>query len=241
MLSFRIDTYNWGARVFPVYLTLAPAVLAIAAILPEGLNLPLRGGSAIILLAILSLMGQVASDFGKRREPRLWDTWGGPPTTRFLRHGNTEFNYVVRSQIHASLRSAGLSIPTVEEEARDPDSALALYGAAVDHLRQRTRDAERFPLVHKTNIEYGARRNLLGMKPFGLGIVLLSIAVPGWAVFHAWSRDETILPVATVVTIINVGVAIIWLVGVRAANLRIVADRYAHRLLEAALDLGENA
>ena len=74
----------------PVYVTAVPVALAVAAALPDGLNLPLAGASAVVFLPLSYFMSQVAADFGKRLEPALWESWGGPPTTRFLRHDNEE-------------------------------------------------------------------------------------------------------------------------------------------------------
>ena len=123
-MDFKLDRYTWGARVLPVYLTAAPAMLAVAATLPEGLNLALAGASGIVFLPLSYFMSQVASDFGKRLEPALWDSWDGPPTTRFLRHDNEEFNPATRARIHAQLRALGLGVPTAEEEKASRERAL---------------------------------------------------------------------------------------------------------------------
>ena len=236
-MSMEFDAYTWRARVLPVYFTAAPAVLAVAATLPEGLTLPLAGASAIVFLSLPYFMGQVTSDFGKRLEPALWTSWGGPPTTRFLRHENGEFNAATRVRIHAQLRVLGLRVPTAEEEDTDHEQALLLYGSAVDELRRLTRDSQRFNLLHKTNIEYGFRRNLLGLKPTGLAITALALVATGWSLYRGWHTDGVVPPVALVTTLLNTCVALGWLVGVRAKTVRITAERYAQRLLEAALDL----
>ena len=68
-MDFKFDSYTWRARVLPVYLTAAPAVMVISATLPEGLNLPLAGASAIVFMPLSYFMSQVASDFGKKLEP----------------------------------------------------------------------------------------------------------------------------------------------------------------------------
>ena len=236
-MDLKFDSYTWRARILPVYLTVVPAVLAIAATLPDGLDLPLAGASVIVFLSLPYFMGQVASDFGKRLEPRLWDSWVGPPTTRFLRHDNEEFNAATRAQVHIQLRALGLQIPTAEEEGRDLEQALVLYSSAVASLRRLTRDSERFDLLHKANIEYGFRRNLLGLKPAALAITVLALLVSGWSLYSGWHSDGVVLPVALVTSLLNTCVALGWLVGVRASTVRITADRYAHSLLEAALDL----
>ena len=74
-VEFKLDRYTWEARVLPVYLT--PAVLAVATTVLNGLNLPPAGSLAVVFLPISYFMSQVASDFGKRLELALWDSWGG--------------------------------------------------------------------------------------------------------------------------------------------------------------------
>jgi len=87
-----LDYYSLHARAFPVYLTISPAALVLAAILPDSLNLPLGVAVAIVFIPLAFLSGQVGADYGKRLEKRLWRQWKGAPTTRFLRHSNHEFN-----------------------------------------------------------------------------------------------------------------------------------------------------
>ena len=236
-MEIKFDRYTWRARVLPVYLTAAPAVLAIAATLPEGLNLPLAGASAIVFVPLSYFLSQIGSDFGKRLEPALWKSWGGPPTTRFLRYGNDEFNPATRERVHERLRALGLDIPTTDQEEADRPRALELYASAVDELRRLTRDTDRFPLVYKGNAEYGFRRNLLGLKKFGVILTLAAITAIGLAVLHEWRAAGVLAPVPTVISLLTACILLAWLVGVRPAAVRITADRYARYLLEAALDL----
>lgn len=236
-MEIKFDRYTWQAQVLPVYLTAAPPVLAISATLPEGLNLPLSGASAVVIVPLSYFLSQIASDFGKRREPALWKAWGGPPSTRFLRHDNDEFNPVTRERVHRRLRALGLDIPTTEQEKTNPARALALYASAVDELRRVTRDKDRFPLVCKGNAEYGFRRNLLGLKTCGVTLTLAAIAGIVWVVLHESQATGVIAAVPAVSGLLTVCILVAWLVGVRLATVRITADRYARYLLEAALDL----
>lgn len=233
----KFDSYTWRARVLPVYLTVAPVVLMIAATLPEGLKLPLAGASAVVFVPLSYFLSQIGSDFGKRLEPALWKSWGGPPTTRFLRHDNDEFNPATRVRVHDRLRSLGLDIPTADQEETDGPRALQLYASAVDELRRLTRDTARFPLVYKGNAEYGFRRNMLGLKAFGVTLTLVAIAGTGWALLHEWRAESVLAQVPAVIGLLTVGILLAWLVGVRSASVRITADRYANYLLEAALEL----
>lgn len=237
MVKLNLDRYAWRAQVWPVYLTIIPAILVIATILPEGMKWPFAGLPAIVFLPLSYFMSQICSDLGKRLEPTLWNSWGGPPTTRFLRHCNEEFNPVMRARIHAQLQALKLPIPTAEEEKEYPERAVDLYNAAIDEIRRLTRNTERFPLVYKGNIEYGFRRNLLGLKPYGIVITILALVVSGWLLLRGWHVNGVVLPVALVATFLNTCIALGWLIGVCSANVRITADRYAQYLLEAILNL----
>ena len=172
-MEIKFDTYSLRARTLPVYLTLAPVVLLLAAVVPEGLKLPIGGAAALVFAPISFFLSQIGADLGKRLEKSLWTKWGGPPTTRFLRHGNHEFNEVTRDRIHAKLRQLGLHVPTSEEQEQDQRAADMHYQSCTEELIRRTRDTGRFPLVFKGLIEYGFRRNLLGLKVFG---VFLTVA-----------------------------------------------------------------
>ena len=71
-------------------------------------------------------------------EKGLWRKWDGPPTTRFLRHGNSEFNAVTRDRIHTELRKMGLVVPSEDEQVRDSDVSDALWVACTEDLIRRT-------------------------------------------------------------------------------------------------------
>ena len=186
-MDIKFDAYSFRARLLPVYLTFAPAVLLLAALVPDGLKLPLGGAGAIVFFPISFLLSQVGADLGKRLEKSLWRDWGGPPTTRFLRHGNHEFNEVTRGRVHDKLRSLGLEVPTREEQERDERAADQYYESCTEELIRRTRDVKKFPLVFKGLTEYGFRRNLLGLKTFGVVLALASLAGVGWSIYNNWS------------------------------------------------------
>ena len=70
-METRFDIYSFRARVLPVYLTLAPVALLLAALVPGGLKLPLGGAAALVFVPISFLLSQVGADFGKRLEKGL--------------------------------------------------------------------------------------------------------------------------------------------------------------------------
>lgn len=235
-MTAKFDSYSLRARVFPVYLTIAPVALALMAILPGGYSLSVGGSAAIIFLPLAFLAKQFGADFGKRLEKALWDKWDGPPTTRFLRHSNNEFNQVTRERVHEKLRTLGLFVPTGDEERQDPQKADGYYESCTEELIRRTRDSSQFPLVLKGLTEYGFRRNLLGLKPLGLIVAGVAVIACGWALVNAWDAEK--LPgTAIVATVLTSGLLLVWLTWVTKKTVSIAANRYARFLMEAALDL----
>lgn len=236
MIKAVLDPYSWRARAFPVYLTIAPLALALVAVLPHGLDLSVGGGAAIVFVPLAFLLGQLGGDFGKRLEKRLWQKWGGPPTTRFLRHANDEFNPITRERIHKKLRGLGLRVPSKQEENDDPGRADQYYQACTEDLFRRTRDRKKFPLVFENLTDYGFRRNLLGLKPLGLLITAVSLFVSLGRIVANWDVQEP-PTIAIVAALLTFGFLLIWISWVNEKTVRIAADRYARSLLEATLDL----
>ena len=100
---------------------------------------------------------------------------GGMPSIVMLRHSDNTFNPVAKAAYHAFLsRKLGLPALTAEQEAADPTAADQYYDRACAWLRDRTRDTKKFNVLFNENMTYGARRNLLGVKPHAL---MLNIAV----------------------------------------------------------------
>lgn len=231
-----LDHYSLRARAFPVYLTILPAALVLAAILPDGLNLPLGVAAAIVFAPLAFLSGQIGADYGKRLEKRLWRQWGGAPTTRFLRHSNREFNQVTRQSVHEKLRSLGQHVPLKDEEESNTQAADTYYESCTKELIRKTRDHVRFPLVFKGLTEYGFRRNLLGLKPFGLPIVAVSFLLCVLFVGIKWNENKE-LAVTIVATLLVAGLFLTWVTWISKGTVSLAADRYASFLLEAALEL----
>ena len=232
-----LDSYDLRARMLPVYIAIAPAIVAVAALLPTGLNLPLAGASALVFVALSYAGSQVAADWGKRLEKGLWRKWDGPPTTRFLRHGNSEFNAVTRDRIHTELRKMGLVVPSEDEQVRDSDVSDALWVACTEDLIRRTRDRARYPLVFEGLMQYGFRRNLLGLKSVGLPVSVAALMACSWT---AWVErlGESAVVVAAVYWLLCGGIVLTWVLWVRESTVSVAANRYARYLLEAALDRG---
>lgn len=228
--------YGFYARACPIYITLAPMVLVLVPMLPVGYDWKLGGVAAIVLLPLVYLCKQIGGDRGKKSEKALWEKWGGPPTTRFLRHGNREFNVNTRNRIHAKLRRLGLYVPSLEAEQKNPREADDFYESCIAELRRLTRNQKRFPRVFKELRDYGFRRNVFALKPYGLTLAVVSFFVCLKMVLDAWWAGEH--PGSALVScLINLGLVLIWIQWITEKAVRIAANRYAEFLLEACLDL----
>jgi hypothetical protein len=228
-----LDHYGRRARLAPLALAAAPA-LALGGGSITGL-----GEQGSVLAFALAAAGLVACglvrNLGLRLQPRLWEEWGGPPTTRLLRWSTGDPN--VRRRHERLTQVSGESLPTQAEEEADPAEADRRYEAAVGDLRDLTRDRDRFPLVAEENTEYGFRRNCLGLRPAALavaiGAALVSIAI----LVLTPAAIARYLPAA----VTGMAGMLFWWFIVKPTWVKQAADHYAQRLLETLATLTQGA
>lgn len=247
------DAYTFRARVQPAFMVAFPLGIFLFALLPE---LPLFVSAFVGLVGAAggtAIMAQVGREMGRRKEPNLWKSWDGPPTTRLLRHCRTSGDIKLGSGLREQFeRWLGRPLPTEREEETCPEWADVQYGEAVRALRDATRDQTRFGLVFAENVNYGFRRNLWGMKPVGASIgVVLALFSCMLLVLTVWGRPwpdpwwgvlthpDTVAVVRLVVAAVNTGAVAIWLFWVKPSWVKVAADRYALRLLESVQTLRE--
>ena len=176
------DAYTVRARIFPALIAAMPAIALIAAFVSwKDLSLS-HGLAGTALLAILWLFSDRARRRGKEIEPLLFAKIGGMPSTVMLRHSGHTFDVDTKRRIHLFLADKlKEAAPTADEEARNPLAADAFYERGGTWLREHTRDTKKFNILFDENMTYGARRNLLGLKTYALGlnvaVVVISVAV----------------------------------------------------------------
>lgn len=247
------DQYTLKARIQPALLAMLPIGILLFMWMPGG-SLP-----AGILLGIIgtgggmALLAQISRDPGMKKQPALWESWGGPPTTRLLRFRESP-NRIILNRWRATLEKLmGHALPSEEEEAEDSDGADQKYDAAVSLVLEVTRDSSKFPLVFAENANYGFRRNLWGLKPYCLVIALLS-AIGSWGFFlssvgfppteswldNVFKNPDGLVMTRLVGSIFNtIGIAV-WLIVITPQWVRTAAEAYAQRLLGAVDALDTN-
>jgi hypothetical protein len=214
----------------PAVIAAAPA---IAFMLAGGLNLNARTGLASLLVGGLSLIAcGLARDAGFKLQPKLWNDWGGSPTVRRLRWADTP-NETLQARLHGDIaRITGHQLPTPERETNDPRGADEEYNAAIGVLRERASNPEVFRKVFAENMEYGFRRNCLGLRTIALFLAIsgaiASIALCVWGTGPAADRLATWgWP-----GFVSAAAMIFWGWIVTPEWVRKPAETYADRLLE---------
>jgi len=227
------DRYALTARVTPAAIVLLPLVVAVSVWVggawPQKI---LFAGAFWMGLAFLA--GQIARDEGKRREAKLWQAWGGRPTTRLLRHSDPTLPQPVRQRYHTRLATLvpSITLPTADEERNAPRAADEVYESCVIVLLERTRDPKQFPLVLTENIGYGFRRNLYGMKPAAVVLTIVGIvAVTAKLLMDIPAAGNELVAVdASALFLLSLLLAI-WVARISSAWVKAAADAYAVRLL----------
>lgn len=231
--SFDItQPYVRRARLEPALIVALPLPVAILAWFPGGI---LGWGalwSLIVWCGGTALLAQIARDSGKQKEPTLFQSWGGKPTTRLLRHRGAA-NKILLQRRHQKLQALvpGVRLPTAEQEAADPQSADDTYDACTAFLLEKTRDTKKFSLLFDENCNYGFRRNLWGMKLMGIAVSLCGFVSVVVLVVAGLFRTTTPSPFALVCGAINALLLVGWLTWFTPAWVKLAADAYAERLL----------
>ena len=229
------DRYTFQARVLPMYTALLPLATAIVLLYPGYSPLQLVGALTVVPAALAMLVSQLGRDIGSRKQPVLWRSWGGAPTTQLLRHSNPLVNSQTRNRYHDVLRRLrpDLAVPTKEQEDHDQHMADEVYETYTQYLRGQTRDQSKFPLLHKENISYGFRRNLWGLKPLGIFTSSIGCVVVALKLRTYWPNPSSIPAEVTVGGALVFIMLTVWVFWITPSWVRIAAEAYARQLFEA--------
>ena len=238
MKDYLMDPYVRGARLQPALLVALPVALGVLCWFPDASVFAGTLWGLVAWCGGTALIAQVARDAGKRKETDLYARWGGKPTTRLLRHNDSD-NPVLLQRRHDKLRRLlpDTRIPTAEEEVADPVRADQSYDACIHFLRNSTRSRERFPLVFQANCDYGFRRNLWGMKPLGATLAIASALAIGARLYLDVHLDIGLEPARLVSAGVTLVLGVGWLFWFTASWVQLTADAYAERLLGALEEL----
>ncbi len=228
-----MDSYDLQARQAPGIAAIAPAALVAIAAIPSLAGAKLATGSIglLLIIALQLVATRLVRSMGLARQKDLYDMWGGIPSTAMLRHRDIRLNPQTKLIFHERLRRLGSAfpVPDEEEESRDPAAADVNYGAAMDEIRRRAKDWK-VKAVHRENINYGAARNVYGLKPFGLFVCISSLTT--LTALVAMRGGFNPLPLEIVVGVVIVIISIAWAWACDGEMVRRHAEAYAVALFE---------
>lgn len=238
-IELGFDAYERRARLFPSLLVTFPFATTMLLLKPAAIT---SGFGKTLIAAsgyagVLYLLANIARAEGKKIQPRLLNEWEGWPSTILLRHRDSTLDAHTKGRYHAALsKLVPISMPSEQQEIADPESADAVYRSATNHLIELRRDKE-YRLIHDANAEYGFRRNILGMRRWGICVsagtaVLLGLmwAMPLQLEGTTLARlldDLRIRWKLYALFIANVGALFFWAFYVRKAWVRQSAFDYA--------------
>lgn len=233
------DRYACNARLYPSLLVIAPAVIAVVAIAKLELSWLHSLWIGIGAAGGLYWLSQLARDPGKALEPALWQAWGGAPSIAILRHLDSRIDPITKTRYHERLVELVLntSAPTPELESTDPAAADSCYAAWSTYLRTSTRDQKRFHLVFDELVSYGYRRNLLGLRRYGLASNIFSCLGCGIFICFGIHQKHNVSDALWLASTADIVLLLFWLFRVSSVWVRVAADHYAARLVEAVDEL----
>jgi hypothetical protein len=230
--------YSRNARLKPAFLVAVP-VAALAAS---------WGLSGSVLLGIVSgplaaagltyLFAHLSRDSGQKKQEKLFESWGGKPSIRKLRHRDTTLNPHTRARYHQKAAELlGKVMPTPAEEAADPAAADLLYGAYSNLLLERTRETKTHRLLFEELIGYGFRRNLYGMKSVGVFLTSLCTGLESLSLLSAFRTTRQLDTGKAVFLALDLFLLFCWLFTITPNWVKRASDSYAEQLLAASENL----
>lgn len=192
--------------------------------------------SMIITGSLTYLLSHIGRDKGKRKEPKLWKSWGGAPSIQIMRYRNNEISTLTKDRYFSKLNTlcAVPSVPNLLTEQSDPDKADEIYAFWGSYLRNNSRDKDKFNLVYTENTNYGFRRNLWGMKSLAITwITILMLLNYFHFVLAEEHFDFLFFPEAFAINFLILLVSLaFWIFYVNKEWVKTMAFAYAHRLIE---------
>jgi hypothetical protein len=105
----------------------------------------------------------------------------------------------------------------------------ASFRSAVDWLLEHTRPSAKASMLHNENIAYGFRRNLLGLKPVAIALLVVALACNAFLIVT--KDDQSRMIAAGIIELLLLLALIVWLFVIRAAFVDDASLAYAQRFL----------
>jgi hypothetical protein len=232
-MSIVPDQYVRKARLYVTVLLVLPAALAVVCVAGEtvldtgtSIGKAIAGSTlaGLVIGALLMLAEQVARA-GRKQQPYLFHKWGGPPLSEAI-HGRGDHEHRDSWQrIRRFLTEQVDGNVSDDPKSRDLES----------EMKELTRDKKKFAMVFQENCNFGFRRNLYGVKRWGLGSAVTAIVAGGLCLYAQWGQAHpAVFPWVTLV--FGLLALLLWL-SVTPMFVRHAASAYVDGMLGAGLTL----
>ena len=145
----NFDTYSFSARVKPAFFIVFPIALIFFVWYEPSKTLT---GGVITLLStfgVIQYAANLMSSRGNTLQSKLFEKWGGSPTTIIMRHSDDTIDKHTKQRFFSALttKKSDLKFPTKAEETENSIDADEMYKSAGNFLRENSRDVKKFPMV----------------------------------------------------------------------------------------------
>lgn len=224
------DRYERKTQLLPGMIAASPLSVVIVTSGRALMTWQGAAGTAAGAEALLAfLLGYLARARGRAAETAMWRTWGGPPTTRWLRPSDATCSDQQKTRWRGVIhRVTGLRIPASVADGRTEADIDRVAADAVRQLRNAIRNKPVGAMAQVHNEDYGLARSLYGLRWHWVGVAILALAACA-ALFAAGEKPFLGLGASMI------SLAMALLVGRQLPDqIRWCADRYAESLFSAA-------
>lgn len=235
MSNNLLDAYELKARVAPGLILALPLIADAVHAVPNLGSWSIFTTGSLCSLALLYGLSQVVRARGDAIEAELWASWGGPPSTRFMRHRDGKFSEDLKASIGQALeKEFGARLLTHQEKVNNRVQADKTIDDAFRQVRQLLRQRDPDGLWFKHNTEYGFCRNLLACRWLWAIIALASTA---FAAIYSWKTGGNVFNPASAIGVLSLICAAYVGWAVLPGATKRVADSYAESAWTAFLSL----
>ena len=218
-------------RLLPGLLLAAVPALTAGTMLKEFTAWYTAASAAVGVEFLAAIMlGQFARARGRSVEEILWKSWGGSPTTRWLRPWDGTCSDQQKAKWRGAIkRLTGLSLPASVPQDGSQDDVDRLNADATRQLRYALRDKPQAAILATHNEDYGFIRNLCGVRWYWVALSLACLIGCGVA-FALGMRPYLGVAIAGAFSLTTILIA-----HELPAHVRRCADRYAESLFATAI------
>lgn len=229
-----MDKYSIYARIFPMLILFLPLIIIGLAYSVKYEDYYQILSTLGITAALSYFLSNISRDFGKKKEKLLWASWGGAPTSQLLDYGNDIIDSVTKDRYHEKMMQLSPVDQTIDFRNARSEDLIEIYRSWTKYLKTMTRDTKKYYLLFKENVSYGFRRNLWGLKPFSLFLIIICILSN--YLFQFLDDDfNNIFPLSLnfiISELLLITLLLVWIFIINKDWIKIPAFAYAERLLE---------